>query len=173
MEKDEFKKVLFKVAFCSMVCDGYIDDSEIKELHYMDQNTTYFSAIDLSSELDELIQEFNKIGIRVIEELLTYFRNTKLNTIQELLVLEVALRIINADGRHDENEVRFINLLRSKLELHDEAIRDRFGKLEILCIEDYATDFVENSMENDFLNTIILPDFTDDVIDKVKALSRL
>ncbi len=89
----------------------------------------------MSSELDELIQEFNKIGIRVIEELLTYFRNTKLNTIQELLVLEVALRIINADGRHDENEVRFINLLRSKLELHDEAIRDRFGNLKSCALK--------------------------------------
>ena len=26
MEKDIFKKILFKVAFCTMACDGYIDE---------------------------------------------------------------------------------------------------------------------------------------------------
>ena len=32
MEKNEFKKLLFKVAFCTMVCDGHIDESEIDEM---------------------------------------------------------------------------------------------------------------------------------------------
>ncbi len=171
MEKDEFKRVLFKVAFCSMACDGHIDDSEIKELHFIDKNTTYFSTIDLSDELDQLIHDFNNKGIKVIEELFNYLRNTKLNTIQELLVLEVALRIINADGIHDENEIRFLHLLRSKLELHDEVIQDRFGKLDILHTNEYSKNIIADNIEMEFMNNINVLEMTQDVIDKIKSHS--
>ena len=37
---------------------------------------------------------------------------------------------------HDENEIRFVNLLRSKLELHDEDILSRFGADTMLCINE-------------------------------------
>ena len=57
MEKNEFKKLLFKVAFCSMACDGHIDEREIDEMKMMDKNTSFFHDIDLSEELSELVSE--------------------------------------------------------------------------------------------------------------------
>jgi len=109
MEKTEFKKLLFKVAFCTMACDGHIAKSEIDEMKVMDTSTSFFDSIDLSSELSILIDDFHDKGTGVIEDLFSVLRNHKLNPIQELLVLEVALRIIHADGRHDENEKKFIH----------------------------------------------------------------
>ena len=50
MEKNEFKKLLFKVAFCTMVCDGHIDESEIDEMKMMDKNTSFFHNLDLYEE---------------------------------------------------------------------------------------------------------------------------
>ena len=47
VNKKDFKKILFKTAFCSMACDGKIDDLEIKEMKLIDKNTSYFSKIDL------------------------------------------------------------------------------------------------------------------------------
>ena len=169
MNQNEFKKILFRVAFCAMACDGHIDDSEIKELHIIDLKTSYFATIDLSNELKQLIDNFNTKGIRIIEELFISLKENKLNPIQELLILEVALRIINADGIHDENEIKFLSILRSKLELHDEMINDRFGKLEILHTSDYANKFLSKNVEKEFMETFKSLKLTNEVLDRVHA----
>ncbi len=161
MEKDNFKKILFKVAFCTMVCDGYIDNREIEELKLMDNNTSFFAEIDLSDELKQLIEVFKDKGTKVIEELFVSLRETKLNPIQELIVLEVALRIINADDKHDENEVKFIHLLRSKLALHDETISDRFGKLKILHTNEYSRNIISGKTETEFAESVKLPELSE------------
>ncbi len=138
MDKILLKKMLFKVAFCAMAADGRIDDREIKEMQIMDKNTSYFANIDLSNELKNLLTNLEIKGKKIIVELFDELRNTKLTTIQELLVLEIALRIISADDDIDDNEVKFIKLLRSKLELHDETIKDRFGIIDYLMNKDYV-----------------------------------
>jgi uncharacterized tellurite resistance protein B-like protein len=161
MDKNDFKKILFKVAFCTMACDGHIDDREIEELKIMDKNTSFFEAVDLSDELKQLIADLKQKGTKVIEELFTALKETKLNPIQELLVLEVALRIINADEQHDENEVKFIHLLRSKLEIHDETINDRFGELNILYTNEYSKNIVAGKSEIEFAENIKLPEMSE------------
>ena len=157
MDKIKFKRLLFKVAFCSMACDGHIDKREIEEMKIMDKKTSFFEAIDLSDELVQLIDDFKSKGTKVIEDLFITLRETKLNPIQELIFLEVALRIINADEKHDENEVKFIHLLRSKLELHDETINDRFGELDILHTNEYSRNIVSGKTEIEFAESVKLP----------------
>ena len=161
MDKNEFKKILFKVAFCTMACDGHIDDREVEELKLMDKNTSFFEAVDLSDELEQLINDLKNKGTKVIEELFVCLRETKLNPIQELLVLEVALRIINADNKHNENEIKFIHLLRSKFELHDETINDRFGELDILYTNEYSRNIVAGKTEIEFAESVKLPEMSE------------
>lgn len=161
MDKIEFKKLLFKVAFCTMACDGHIDEREIKELQIMNRKTSFFENVDLSEELQQLINDLDKKGAKIVEELFKGLRETKLNPIQELIVLEVALRIINADEKHDENEVKFIHLLRSKLEIHDEIILDRFGKLDILYTNEYSRNIVAGKSEHEYAENLKLPEISD------------
>lgn len=138
MDKEEFKRLLFKIAFCTMGCDGDIDDLEIDEMKEIDKNTTFFSDIDLSKELEELIIEFKQKGALLVSELFEELNRTELNPVQELIILEVALRLINADGKQDENEKRFAQHLRAHLKVHDEEIFERFGRLEILHVNPYV-----------------------------------
>ena len=115
-----------------MACDGSIDKMEIQELKKIDSSTTYFSDIDLSDELDHLIDDLKNKNIKIVKNLFDSLRENKLTISQELLVLEITMRIINADNVIDENEVRFLNLIRSKLELGNEIIHERFGKIPYL-----------------------------------------
>ena len=132
METKDFKKLLFKTAFCVMACDGSIDDLEIQEMRKIDSSTTYFSDIDLSDELDELINELHNKNIKIVKNLFDSLRENTLTISQELLILEVTMRIINADDVIDDNEVRFLNLIRSKLDLGNQIIHQRFGKISYL-----------------------------------------
>lgn len=137
MEIKDFKKLLFKTAFCVMACDGSIDDLEIQEMRKIDSSTTYFSDIDLSDELDELINELHNKNIKIVKNLFDLLRENTLTISQELLILEVTMRIINADDVIDDNEVRFLNLIRSKLDLGNQIIHQRFGKISYLKNLDY------------------------------------
>ncbi len=160
MDNKSFRELLFKVAFCSMACDGDIDQREIDELKIMDKKASFFESINLSNELEQLLKDFDSKGTKVIEELFVYLKDTKLNPIQELLVLEVSLRIINADSKHDENEKKFIHLLRSKLELHDATINDRFGELDILHTNEYSQNIVAGKTEMEFAKSVQLPELS-------------
>ena len=132
METKDFKKLLFKTAFCVMACDGSIDDLEIQEMRKIDSSTTYFSDIDLSDELDELINELHNKNIKIVKNLFDSLRENTLTISQELLILEVTMRIITSDDIIDDNEVRFLKLIRSKLDVGDQIIHNRFGKIPYL-----------------------------------------
>lgn len=160
MEKKSFKKILFDTVFCTMACDGDIDQREIEEMKKIDQHTAYFEDIDLSRELDHLVSRINEKGSKVISELFNQISSSDLNTIQELLILEVSLRVIYADERIDENEIKFIKLLRSKLRLHDETIKERFGPIEFLYDQDYSKN-VSIEKEQDFIKTVRFPEIQD------------
>ena len=160
MEKVEFKKLLCKVAFCTMACDGHIDEREIEEMKIMDKHTSFFDGIDLSNELSELIKDLSNNGAKVIMELFSTLKDNNLNPIQELLVLEVAIRIIYSDQIHDENEIRFIQLLRSKLDLHDELINDRFGVNTLLNTNRVANNIVSEDSVSRFAKSITLPELS-------------
>lgn len=129
MEKETFKKILFKVAFCTMACDGDIDNREIEEIELMGKKANYFIDIDLTDELKKLVLDFNKKGVGIIEKLFDDLSKIEFNPIQELLILEVAIRVIYADKRVDENEIKFFKYLRSKLRVPNEIIAERFGDI--------------------------------------------
>ena len=158
MERNEFKKLLFKVAFCTMACDGHIDESEIDEMKAMDKNTSFFHDIDLSEELSELISELDKQGVQIINDLFKTLKDNILNPIQELIILEVALRIINADQKHDENEIKFIHFLRANLKLHDNEIVDRFGEIDILHTSSHIKNVVKEGNKKEFIKDLTLPE---------------
>jgi len=158
IEKQEFQQLLFKVAFCTIACDGEIHELEVEEMKKMDKSAAYFQGIDLSDELDNLLATFREKGQHIIDDLYAYLKATKLNTIQELLILEVAFRLAMADNVLVENEIKFIRFLRSHLALPDEIIRDRFGVVEYLFDKDYSQDIVKSETYSDLLSTISIPE---------------
>ena len=72
-----------------------------------------------------------------------------------MLILEVTLRIINADNIIDENEVRFLNLIRSKLDVADKIISERFGKISYLKNLNYEEIQIN---ESNLINEINITD---------------
>jgi len=172
-DKLKFKKLLFKVAFCTMACDGDIDDREIEEIKLMDKNSSYFADTDLSKELTELIDDFKEKGVGVIETLFDDLGNINLTIVQELLILEVAIRIIYADKRVDDNEKKFFRFLRSKLKVPNIIIKERFGDIsDIYELGEYNETLKTNNIADNFtlpdISEIIKVDFNNDIEEKSK-----
>jgi uncharacterized tellurite resistance protein B-like protein len=132
----ETRRLLFEMACTAVVCDGRIDEREIKELHYIDTSTPYFSDIDLSNDIDQFLADYKKSGDELIYRSLQKLKNKNLSPSEQLLTLEIILRIINSDEIIEESEVSFIHAVRETLPINDEIIKDRFGELDILFGQD-------------------------------------
>ena len=150
-----------KTAFCSMSCDGHIDDKEIEELRKIDRDTSYFKKIDLSNELKKLIKDIKSDSKKVLTEYFKTVKSSNFTIIQELLIIEIVIRIIASDGKIDENETKFLNLLRSKLDINDQLIFERFGKSKFFKnINFNPIKDVSNNITNDFIENINFSDLS-------------
>ena len=132
MSQLDFTRLLFRAAFCVMACDGEIDDREIEELRLINEKTRYFAGLDLEAEIQNMLGELRCMGRRFVQNLFRAIEVMELNVVQELRLLEVCTRIVNADEKVEENEVRFLRCLRQELAVHDELVVQRFGRIEYL-----------------------------------------
>lgn len=127
MERYDLQKLLLETAVCTIACDGEIHQMEIAELNSMVSGSIYFKDFDGKTLLDKMLEEVNKNGRDFFHTYLANLKTAEMSSVQELLLLEVVLRIIYADKSFDENEAIFLRLVRSQLSLHDEIIVQRFG----------------------------------------------
>jgi hypothetical protein len=161
LKRPDFQRLLFRTAFCLMACDGHIDEREVNEIKLMNKSSAYFNGIDLTDELEELLSDLKARGKQIIDELFDTLTKLDASIVQELLILEVSFRLVHADEKVDENEKKFLRFLRSKLKVHDEVIRDRFGIVEYLFDKDYSQDFIQSETHDDLFASIAIPDFID------------
>ena len=136
MEENEFKRLLYDVACLAVTCDGYIVDKEIRELKFIDKSTSYFKDIDLSKKLKLFSQNYMDNSEKTINKVYDQINEAILNPVEEMLILEIALRLIYSDTKIDKKEITFIQSLHSLLALDDEMIVARFGVIDFLLNTD-------------------------------------
>jgi len=132
MEQNDFQRLLMETVICSIACDGYIDDREIAELKNIIDNAQYFKGIESVEFTRQMIHEVRSDGLGFVGNYFKHLEEIDLSSGQELLLLEIIIRIIQADERIDENEVAFLKHVRSKLCVYDEIIQQRFGEIPYL-----------------------------------------
>tara|TARA_B100001971_G_C18138632_1_gene509078 strand:+ start:583 stop:1089 length:507 start_codon:yes stop_codon:yes gene_type:complete len=132
MDNTKFTNLLFDIACSAVTCDGHIDEKEIRELKHINRSTTYFKDIDLSKRLDRFLNNFKYNADQTINNILDHTKDVFLNPVEEMLILEIVLRLVYADTKIDEKEIKFIEDVRSCLGLDDEMIIQRFGEIDFL-----------------------------------------
>jgi uncharacterized tellurite resistance protein B-like protein len=131
MEELKYEKLLFNTAVCVMACDGQIHENEVNELNSIASTTPYFGKLDYKNELNMIMKKIKK-NVNIMKLYFNNIQQADLSLAQELLILEVVLRIMYSDNRIDENEIKFIKLLKSYLKIPDQVIFERFGKIDFL-----------------------------------------
>lgn len=151
MDSTTFKKLLFEAACCTIACDFDIDETEIKELHSIDESTVYFEDIDLSKQLEDFLadikenetERINELVEKRVDELIERIKDATLSPVEELLIMEIILRLMYADTVIHENEVKLLNSVRLVLSLSDEIITERFGMIDFLLKRHDASKVAE------------------------------
>lgn len=175
MEKTNFKILLFDIACSAVACDGHIDDREVKELQRIEKSTAYFKGIDLSKKLERFVERFKNNPEETIEEINNKLQASILNPVEEMLILEIALRLIYADVKIHEKEITFLQSIRSNLSIDDKIITERFGEIEFLISKhENVSTIAENEKKyiGDSVDMINLENMYFNIDDKKKMKEK-
>lgn len=128
MKPTEFQELLFQSAVSMMAIDGIIHDHEKEELLNIVKKTPYFFDFEFNDHLDNNLILLKKEGKDAINNLLDTISGSELNEKQELILIEVLLKIIEADDNISNDEVKFLHLIKSRLKTTEETLISRFPR---------------------------------------------
>jgi uncharacterized tellurite resistance protein B-like protein len=126
MKNQEFKEFLFKSAVMAMACDGEIAESEIVEIKNIAANEIYFLGYDFEGPLKNNIDNIKANGKGAINQYLQEIGTNNLNEYQEILLIEVLLRIIEADNDVQASELKFLQMAKAKLKVDEQTLIVKF-----------------------------------------------
>lgn len=149
MKNTDFKPFLFKSAVMAMACDGDIAEAEISEIRNIVANEIYFMGYDFEEPLKSNTENIKANGKNAINQYLQEIVTSDLSDHQEILLIEVLLRMILADGKVDESELKFLQMAKSKLKTDEQTLIMKFPH-QI----DYLMDFNNYGSHEEFTNEI-------------------
>lgn len=136
MNNTEFRKLLFKGAFNVMACDGEISESEVIELQGLLAHSPYFNGLDIQLELDAALMAIRQQGAATVLSFFEALETNELSEKQGIQLLEVLIKMIQADNRIDTHELTFIyNVRKSLKNFTDEKIIMHFPRYIDLFID--------------------------------------
>lgn len=132
MEKNE---LFLKTVFCCMACDGDIADEEVDVIKNVIASDDTFKGLDIKTLLDKWVKEINANGKLFLKNYLNEVPETELTEEEQLRVIDLALKTIEADNIIKYSEVKFFKKIRFRLPVSDDAILKKYPDKEDM--EDY------------------------------------
>jgi uncharacterized tellurite resistance protein B-like protein len=128
MKNQDFKNFLLKSAVMAMACDGDIAETEIDEIKNIVAHEIYFMGYDFEEPLKKNIDNIKVNGRVAINQYLQEIETNNLNEHQEILLIEVLLRIIEADNHVQSSELKFLQMAKAKLKVDEQTLIVKFPK---------------------------------------------
>lgn len=119
MTKEE---LYLKTVFCCIACDGDIATEEVDMVRDLCVKDNIFHSVDSETYLNSWISEINERGGMFLQSYLKELSSVILTEAEQLLLVSLAIKAIEADNRIEYAEVKFFKKIRSRLTISDEAI---------------------------------------------------
>ena len=105
-----------------MACDGDIANEEIELVKELCTSNTLFEGMDAEKYINLWIAEINAKGGIFLQSYLKEVKVADLNEKEQLLLVDLALKTIDADNVIEYAEVKFFKKIRTRLSINDETI---------------------------------------------------
>ncbi|MCD8282225.1 MAG: TerB family tellurite resistance protein [Prevotella sp.] len=130
------QELYFKTVFCCMACDGDIADKEVELIRKAVKATHLFDGLDVGELLNTYISEINANGRLFLSRYLNNIVETELTEEEEMTIVGLAIKMIEADNIIKYSEVQFFKKIRVRLSLSDEQILEKYPDKEIFLERD-------------------------------------
>lgn len=159
MDTITFDQLLLKTAFCCMASDGHIDKREVNLLRSLCESSTLFEKFDFEEHINLLITKINSGPQGFIKNFFEQLESATLSKNEELILIDFAIKTINADEQIEYSEIKFFKNIRHRLKIKDEDILKAFPNIEMYLEEDIVTESYLEKITNQYLQTVDLPEF--------------
>ena len=154
MTKEE---LYLKTVFCCIACDGDIAPEEVEMVRELCAEDIIFNGIDSGKYLNSWISEINEKGGMFLQSYLKELKSFELNETEQLLIVSLAIKAIEADNRIEYAEVKFFKKIRARLSISDEAILAEHPNKEDFLLPDINVAEIPQWDDNTHFSQISIP----------------
>lgn len=122
--------------FCCMACDGDIAREEIDSVKDIATQIPVLAGMAIETVLNSYVDAINKNGASFLRRYLKELSEEDLTSEEELQIIDLAIRMIEADNRIEYAEVKFFKKIRSRLSVSDEQILAKHPDKEEFLLPD-------------------------------------
>jgi len=141
------QELFLKTMFCCMACDGDIAQEEIDMIKSVCVQMSILEGVDVENVLNAYISAINKKGALFLRKYLNELSAEKLTLEDELQIIDLSIRMIEADNHIEYTEVKFFKKIRSRLSISDEQILAQHPSKEDFLLPDI--DMIEEPTWDD------------------------
>ncbi len=116
------QELYLKTMFCCMACDGDIAQEEIEMVKKAAMETSILEGLNVETALNAYVTAINENGLQFLRRYLNELSEEILTTEEELQIIGLAIRMIEADNRIEYSEIKFFKKIRSRLSVSNEQI---------------------------------------------------
>ncbi|MAT40557.1 MAG: hypothetical protein CL946_13250 [Ectothiorhodospiraceae bacterium] len=156
METAQFKELLFETAIFVRAADGKMNEDNIREIQSYSKIASYFKDLDCDRIMADLLAKLRTNHEHAMEVYFHRLREAELTLIQELLILEIIMRMMHVTEAPSQREIEFLKSVRTRLKVYNEIILERFGEVDYLVNKKYAD--VKETEEENYLEEMRSPD---------------
>lgn len=132
----ETKELFLKTLFCCSACDGDIATEEVSLVKDLTKNKHIFDDINVEDTLNNYIKEINERGKAFLRNYLNEVGDSALSEDEQITLIDLAIKMIEADNIIQYSEVRFFKKIRNRLSVSDEAILEKSPNIEDYLLPD-------------------------------------
>ena len=115
-------ELYLKTVFCCIACDCDIAPEEVDMVRNLSNDYETIKDLDVEALLNKWIDEINSRGASFLRSYLNDLADSELNEEEQLEIINLAIKAIEADNRIEYSEIKFFKKIRFRLSISDEAI---------------------------------------------------
>lgn len=165
MEREEFSELLLLTAFTVMACDGDIDEQdEVPLIVELEETESFFGVPNLEEKLNELVKEINTDSTSFFKNYFNQLKKAELSFDQEKSLVELVIKMIEADNIIQYSELRFFKIIHSYLNISGEQILDEFSyvnDIEDYVVQDIISEKYIEKLTTKYFDNQEIPEFAE------------
>jgi uncharacterized tellurite resistance protein B-like protein len=146
-----------------MASDGNIDEREVAVIESICEPLESFENVDLKEEINVYVSAINSNGKQFITDYFATLEQSDLTEQDELILIDVAIKVIKADNVIEYSEIKFFKNIRYRLKVSDEKIIEHFSpyvdEIDQFLGQDIITDSYLDKITAQYFETVELPNF--------------
>lgn len=136
----ETNELYLKTLFCCSACDGEIAPEEVSLVKRLSLNDSTFEGLDVEKILNAYVEKINEQEKIFLKDYISEVSNATLSDEEQVKLIELAIKMIEADNQILYSEVKFFKKIRNRLSVSDEIILEALPNSEDYLLPDISAE---------------------------------